>query len=162
MHASPPVVVPLTYLLRKSAWKDPDEEYENLARSIRRPNPLFLKNAQLIILGDGPSGGGLGIPTIIGGRQKLQIFIAGKEITGNLSQNVPQPLVYGLGVRLLAVNPCGLYSQTIGRGQATFDIFDPESNLSIELGQTLLIQENGVRLFAGCIVTLIPEIFLKA
>lgn len=160
MYASPPVVVPLTYFLRKSAWRDPEEEWENLSPSIRRPLPLFELQASLVILGDGPGGGQLGIPTIVGGKQRLQIFIAGTEITIPAAQSVPQPLVYGLG-EAVGAQPLRIYSQTIGRGQATFDIYDQNASLSIELGQTVLIQEFGIRLFAGCIVTLTPELFTK-
>jgi hypothetical protein len=160
MYSSPPVIVPLTYFLRESAWRDPDEEWENLSPPIRKNNPLFLLNRRLIVLGDGPGGGQLGIPTITGGKQRLQIFIAGTEITIPMPQNIPQPLVYGLG-DAIGAQPLRIVSQTIGRGQATFDIYDQNASLSIELGQTVLIQEFGIRLFAGCIVTLAPELFMK-
>lgn len=160
MYASAPVVVPPTYFLRESAWRDPDEPFENLSKPVRKNNPLFLLNRRLIVLGDGPAGGQLGIPTIVGGKQRLQLFIAGSEITKPMPQDVPQPLVYGLS-EAVSAQPLRIYSQTIGRGQATFDIYDQNGSLSIELGQTVLIQEFGIRLFAGCIVTLTPELFMK-
>lgn len=118
-------------------------------------------NNQLIILADGPGGGQLGIPTIVGGKQRLQIFVAGVEITQPLAQSVPQPLVYGLG-DAVGAQPLRIQSQTIGRGQATFDIYDQNASLAIELGQTLLIQEQGIRLFAGCIASLTPELFWRS
>lgn len=158
MYASPPVIVPLTYFLRKSAWRDPDEEWENLARTIRRNNPLFLIPPALIILGPGPGGGQLGIPTLTGGQQRLQIFIAGSEVT-NASPSLDYSLISGLS-NSVGAQPLHISSQTIGRWSAEFDLFDPTgTTLNIELGQTVLIQENGVRVFVGCIVQLTPEIF---
>ncbi len=160
LYGGTPVVVPLIYFLRKSAYISVDEEYENLARSIRRPLPLFELNRNLVILGDGPGSGQLGLPTLVGGKQRLQIFIAGSEITVPLAQDVPQPLVYGLG-EAVGAQPLHITSQTIGRGSASFDIYDQDGTLAIQLGQTVLIQEQGIRLFAGCITTLTPELFTK-
>ncbi len=160
MYASAPVVVPLTVFLRKSAFVYKQTPFKNLARHLRY-SPLFYANGQLIILGDGPAGGQLGIPTIVGGKQRLQIFVAGTEITQPLAQSVPQPLVYGLG-DAVGAQPLRIQSQTIGRGQAQFDIYDQNGSLSIQLGQTVLIQEQGIRLFAGCIATLTPEIFWRS
>lgn len=160
MFASPPVIVPLTVFLRKSAFVYKQTPFKNLARHLPF-SPLFFANAQLIILGDGPGGGQLGIPTIVGGKQRLQIFVAGVEITQPLAQSVPQPLVYGLG-DAVGAQPLRIQSQTIGRGQATFDIYDQNASLAIELGQTLLIQEQGIRLFAGCIASLTPELFWRS
>lgn len=159
LYASPPVIIPLTVFLRESSVKATEEIFPNLSRHIPF-NPVFYGNPRLVILGEGPAGGQLGIPTIVGGKQRLQIFIAGTEITIPMPQSVPQPLVYGLG-DAVGAQPLRVYSQTIGRGTATFDIYDQNGSLSIQLGQTILIQEFGIRLFAGCIVTLVPELFMK-
>jgi hypothetical protein len=148
---APPVVVPLTYFQRKSAFTYKPYKFKNLAKHWRW-SPLFGLPPQLIIMGDGPGGGQLGIPTLIGGVQGVQIFIAGSQVP------TPNALNVGLGAALGA-QPLRIYSQTIGRGTATFDLLDNSfPSISIELGQTVLIQENGLRLFAGCISILAPEI----
>ncbi len=157
---APPAVVPLTYFLRKSAFVYKQTPFKNLGRHLDF-NPLFLLQPGLIILGDGPGGGQIGIGALSGGKQRLQIFIAGNEITLPMPQDVPQPLVYGLG-DAVGAQPLRIVSQTIGRGTAAFDIYDQNGTLSIELGQTVLIQEFGIRLFAGCISTLTPEIFWRS
>lgn len=155
LYGGTPVVVPLIYFLRKSAFVSKDEVYENLARHIPF-NPFFYGSPRLVILGEGPAGGQLGIPTIVGGKHRLQIFIAGVEVTNPLAQDYS--LVFGAG-EAVGAQPLRITSQTIGRGQATFDLYDQHSTLSIELGQTVLIQEQGIRYFAGCIATLTPEIY---
>lgn len=155
LYASPPPIVPLTYFLRKSAFVSVDEVYENLSRHVPF-NPFFFGSPRLVILGEGPGGGQLGIPTIVGGKQRLQIFIAGVELTNGVVHDYS--LVSGLG-DAVGAQPLRIVSQTIGRGQATFDLYDPAATLDIELGQTVLIQEMGIRYFAGCIATLTPEIY---
>lgn len=132
--------------------------YKSVLKSVP-PVSFFVPiggNNQLIVLGEGPAGGGLGIPTIVGGKQRLQIFIAGVEITNGATHDYS--LVTGLG-EAVGAQPLRIVSQTIGRGQATFDLYDPTATLDIELGQTILIQEMGIRYFAGCIATLTPEIY---
>lgn len=154
LYGGTPVVVPLRVFLRKSSVKATEDVFPNLSRHVPF-NPFFFGGPRLVILGEGPAGGQLGIPTIVGGKQRLQIFIAGVEITNPAVYDFS--LVNGLG-EAVGSQPLRIVSQTIGRGQATFDLYDPASVLDIELGQTILIQEFGIRYFAGCIATLTVEI----
>ena len=66
-------------------------------------------------------------------------------------------LLLGLGVSY-AAQPLHITSQTLGRWSATFDLIDYNGALDLELGQTCLIQENGFRYLAGCIISITPEI----
>lgn len=140
--------------------KNPIEDEIGTRRDLGIAWLFARKGPQLVILGDGPGGGQIGIGALSGGKQRLQIFIAGTEITLPMPQDVPQPLVYGLG-DAVGAQPLRIVSQTIGRGQAAFDIYDQNSTLSIELGQTVLIREFGINLFVGCIASLTPELFTK-
>lgn len=151
---APPVVVPKITFLRKSSYTAVEEEFPNLSRFLRF-NPLFFALQQLIILGPGPSGGVVGIPSITGGRQRLQVFVAGTNLTN--CGTLDPTLLNGIGDGALQLR---VTSQTIGRGQATFDLYDATgTSITIQLGQTVLIQENGIRYFAGCVTSLVVELF---
>lgn len=149
---APPVVVPLKVFLRKSPLHY-DEPDRNVSRFVRT-NPLFSIPPLLIILGSGPSNRAVGIPTIVGGAQRLQIFIGGVDVTdcSSIDRSLVAGLGFAVGAQALQVN-----SQTLGRWTAQFDIYDIDGTYNPELAQTLLIQENGQRLLAGCISTLIVE-----
>lgn len=153
--AVPPPPGMLTVFKTRRIPGDPDEPPFVIPPS--KWKAIFSQgNAQLVLLGSGPGPGVVGIPTVTGGAFRLQIFIAGTEVTNPLAQD--RSLVYGVGEQIGA-QPLRIYSQTIGRGQATFDLYDPNFDLDIELGQTVLIVEGSLRLFAGCISLLAPEIF---
>ena len=133
-----------------------EDEDEAVIRKIKL-NPLFMLGVrQLIIMDNGPGPGQLGLPTLVGGIQRVQIFIAGTEVTD--CTNGDKSMVFGAGVSVGA-QPLRLACQTIGRWRATFDLFDSNGSYTPQLGQTVLIQENGVRLFVGCITQITPEIF---
>lgn len=153
---APPVVVNKLTFLRKSSYTAEEEVYENLSPDKRRRNPLFLSTAQSIILANGPGPGQPGSISIVGGTQRMQIFIGGVEVTN--CSTADRSIVAGLGASVGA-QPLRLSAQTIGRWGATFDLLDKDGSFTPQLGQTVLIQENGLRILAGCITALVPEIF---
>lgn len=67
-------------------------------------------------------------------------------------------MVYGAGngggAQLVRVQ-----SQNIGRGQASFDVYDPDGSVNIQLGQTVLIMEGRYRYFAGCVSEIALDLF---
>lgn len=113
-------------------------------------------NRILMIAGDGPGPGQLGAPTLIGGKQRVQIFIGGTEVTD--CSGVDRSLIFGAG-QSVGAQPLRMSCQTIGRWQATFDLIDYNGSYTPQLGQTVLIQENGIRLMIGCITSITLELF---
>ena len=50
---------------------------------------------------------------------------------------------------------CTIQSQTIGRWQATFKLFDNTGTIAPSLAQTVVILDYGVKIFAGCIQSVV-------
>ena len=85
-------------------------------------------------------------PTITGGFQGPQLFIAGVL---NFQWN---PAGAGSGGQATVIT-----SQTIGRSTLTADIWVPDGSYAPVLGQTILLQELGETVFAGCIDTIVAD-----
>lgn len=85
-------------------------------------------------------------PTITGGVQGLQLFIAESLIT------LLNPMGAGSGASAINIT-----SQTIGRATASFDVAVTNGSYAPVVGQTVLITELGATLFAGCIDTIVCQ-----
>lgn len=85
--------------------------------------------------------------SVIGGSQRLKLFIAGVEV----------PLFNPAGAGTNA-SACQITSQTIGRATATLDVLCSDGSFIPTLGQTLTIIEHGLTLFAGCIDTIVIDV----
>lgn len=115
----------------------------------RRKPPLFAElegPTQYVNIPSIPSSTLFPTPTITGGFQGPSLFIAGVL---NLQWNPA-----GAGSNAQA---CTITSQTIGRATMTFDIWIPDGSYAPVLGQTVVLTELGITLFAGCIDTIVTE-----
>lgn len=121
-----------------------------LPRKKKFPFALVTGTPQLILMGPGPGTNPVGIPTIVGGDTGLRIYMAGVDVT------CPRLQVFGSGQQ---PQPVRLESQTIGRQTALFDMYDQDASFSPQLGQTVQITEGGLRLFAGCVNSIVLDIF---
>lgn len=95
---------------------------------------LSVHQAQGIILPGINDGDKIGVPTIVGGLLKLRIYIGGIDRTANFK-----------------ISTASIQSQTMGRWSANFDIQVNDGVWAPSLGQTILIQDFGRNLFAGCL-----------
>lgn len=87
--------------------------------------------------GGGTSGG------VTGGVGGVHIFLSGTDRTVPYLSRVE--------------GTCTVASQTLGRWTATFDLFDDTGAFVPQLGQTVLITDEGTRIFAGCITEVRTE-----
>ncbi|TAK97790.1 MAG: hypothetical protein EPO08_20720 [Rhodospirillaceae bacterium] len=112
--------------------------------------PKVASGPKLIMLaGISPAAGGggiapgiMGIPIITGGDAGSHIFIAGVDRSS---------LLLAAGGHGAGQQAPLIQSQTIGRWQASFDLFAVNASYIPSLGQTVLITENGKKLFSGCL-----------
>lgn len=81
-----------------------------------------------------------GVPTLIGGNQDLDVFVAG---VGMFKYNL---------TRITTVE-----SQTIGRWTAKFTLYDSTYTITPKIGQTCIVMEFGRKLFAGCVSEVIER-----
>lgn len=130
----------------KQLLEDPEPDHVN-----RFINPALLVahtqgETQYLNFAAIPSNESFPTPTFTGGVQSLQLFIAGVLI----------PLFNPAGAGSGA-SACSVISQTIGRSTATLDIWVSDGSYFPVVGQTVLITELGITLFAGCIDTIVAE-----
>jgi hypothetical protein len=86
----------------------------------------------------------------------IQVFLGGVEVTANyleIVSNAPsvEPALGQGGVP----QSCVVQSQTIGRWQATFKLFDNLGVISPSLAQTVIILDYGIKIFGGCIQSVV-------
>lgn len=94
-------------------------------------SPLWINTAPIA------SGERWYIPTVTGGASGVRLFLSGIEVT--------EPYFSWID------NTCRITSQTLGRWSANFDLYVDDGSYIPVIGQTVLIMDNGVRIFAGCI-----------
>ncbi len=108
----------------------------------------------------GPVGGGGGGGTVIsstGGPGFLQLFIANVDFTKYLiPMGMSRPPLAGgsggSGSAAIGAGPVKIVSTTIGRATATFDLLVADgSGFVPRARQTVILQEFGKKIFAGCI-----------
>lgn len=88
------------------------------------------------------------IPAVSGGLQTLQLILGGVDMSTYLSAT-------GAGTNAA---PVQIQSQTIGRWTAKFDFNNNNDVTKVPvLGQTVILQENGIKLFGGCIDTIVID-----
>lgn len=117
--------------------------------------PTIAGSSQSLIVG-GFSPQQFGIPTVTGGPTHLRILLGGVDIPFPaaalaLGAGDPTPGSQGGG------SAPTITSQTIGRWQAQFDIFDASGTFAPSLGGTVIFFENNLKLFAGCLVSVVAE-----
>jgi len=111
-----------------------------IASGVALGHPAVNGAVQRVIVSQSIGPPDIGIPRLNGGRQSLQCFIAGVDVTD-----------------FFRVEIAAVASQTIGRWTFTFDLFTRGgADLSwIQLGHPVLVQEFGVKVFAGCIADIV-------
>ena len=93
-----------------------------------------------------PSHHSIPTPSFTGGVQRLQLFIAGALVP------LLNPMGAGSGASAINVT-----SQTIGRSTASFDVAVTDGSYAPVIGQTVLMTELGITIFAGCIDTIVCQ-----
>ncbi len=93
-----------------------------------------------------PSHHSIPTPTFTGGVQTLQLFIAGALVP------LLNPMGAGSGASAINVT-----SQTIGRSTCAFDVAVTDGSYAPVIGQTVLMTELGITIFAGCIDTIVCQ-----
>lgn len=93
----------------------------------------------------------VGIPAIAGGNGQLTVYCGGAVWQGTVLAAGGSDS--GAPVSYESSNPPTITSQTLGRWTLNVDLFDTTGNFAPTRGQTILVMENGLNLFAGCIQT---------
>lgn len=118
--------------------------------------PNVQGSAQGIVARGLASGFQAGLPGVAGGTGGIQIIIGGVDYTAYLSRlGVANP---GQDSQAVA-QPLQITSQTIGRWTAIFDLIDITLETYPVIDQTLVIMENGVRIFSGGLVQVVVDRF---
>jgi hypothetical protein len=96
-----------------------------------------------------PSKQAFGIPALTGGDGQLTVIVGGITWQGTVlasgGSDTASPVTYE------DANPPTITSQTLGRWTLEVDLFDTTGQYAPARGQTILLMENGLNLFAGCI-----------
>lgn len=102
-----------------------------------------------------PSQQRMGIPSLTGGAGIFQVYISGKLYGGRAlwpgASDSGSPVSYASSV------PPTIRSQTLGRWSLDIDLYDETGNFVPVFGQSIVIIEANLNLFAGCIQTVITE-----
>ena len=117
--------------------------------------PYLLGGPQRIVPAGLESGFRAGIPTLTGGTGGVKVFVGGVDATKYINYGVSNP---GVTAQTTA-QQLTLTSQTLGRWTAVFDWWDPAQTAFPEIDQTVMIQENGVTLFSGGIISVTIDRF---
>lgn len=100
-----------------------------------------------------PSSFKSGYGTVVGGGYQMLLYVGGVQFP-ILRYGASDPLPGGAGG---ATAPT-VQSQTLGRWTAHFDVFDPAGGYTPAIGQTVMLLENGLRLFMGCLSEVSAEL----
>ena len=110
------------------------------------PSPTIRGGHQFIMVATIPSAERWFPPTVTGGELQLILLIAGVDRSQFMRK---------------AENVCTLQSQTMGRWQLTFDLYDDTASYKPVAGMTVQLIDIGRRLFAGCITEVITDRFMS-
>ncbi len=120
-------------------------------------NPNIVGPAQTVILATGvPSPATVGNPVVDGGVQGLQLFIANAPVDYLVPGGMSWPRYGGGGggggTGAATGGPLTITQTAIGRATCSFDLNVPDSSGYVPRAtQTVIISENGEKLFGGCI-----------
>lgn len=118
--------------------------------------PTVAGGTQRIFPAGIPSRFAAGFPTLTGGGGGMVLRIGGVEFP-ILRLGASDPGPGGAGG---ATAPT-IESQTLGRWTARFDVFDLAGAYVPAIGQTVILMENGTRLFMGCISEVAAELLIS-
>jgi len=93
----------------------------------------------------------VGIPALTGGNPQLSVYVGGAIWGGRVlalgGSDTAAPTTFE------SSNPPTITSQTLGRWTLNIDLYDDTNTYAPARGQTIVVMENGQKLFAGCIQT---------
>lgn len=121
-------------------------------------SPIVAAGPQLIAGAGAIEPGIMGIPSLAGGDQVTHLYIAGVDRGAYLlAKGGTNPVSSSSGSGASAQVPI-IQSQTIGRWKCSFDLYPQGSGYLPALGQTVQYIENGKKLFAGCLNSVVIEL----
>ena len=117
-----------------------------VAHSRSIPSPVMAGGPQYLAVKTVTGRRAVPTPVVTGGFGGTFIYLSGAD--RSIYLNVGS----GTGAQVLTIA-----SKTLGRWNASFDLYVGDGSFVPQLGQTVLVVDHGRRLFAGCIVQLVAE-----